>query len=90
MKNNTLAIALASLLVGGVAVAAFQNNRDDAGSRDVADFQHLEASVGQGLGAICSQVLSEADEDGRWRRYPLDRRAFRHEPIIDELPLRSN
>src|SRR5262245_45833761 len=28
MKNNTLAIALASLLVGGVAVAAFQNNRD--------------------------------------------------------------
>lgn len=28
MKNNTLAIALASLLVGGVAVAAFQSNRD--------------------------------------------------------------
>ena len=28
MKNNTIAIALASLLVGGVAVAAFQNNRD--------------------------------------------------------------
>jgi uncharacterized protein YcfJ len=27
MKNNTIAIALASLLVGGVAVAAFQNNR---------------------------------------------------------------
>ena len=27
MKNNTLAIALAALLVGGVAVAAFQNNR---------------------------------------------------------------
>ena len=37
MKNNTLAIALASLLVGGVAVAAFQNNtRDDTipGARD--------------------------------------------------------
>jgi len=30
MKNNTLAIALAALLVGGVAVAAFQNNRGDA------------------------------------------------------------
>lgn len=30
MKNNTLAIALASLLVGGVAVAAFQNNSRDA------------------------------------------------------------
>ncbi|MFC7300967.1 glycine zipper 2TM domain-containing protein [Cognatiluteimonas weifangensis] len=30
MKNNTLAIALAALLVGGVAVAAFQNNRASA------------------------------------------------------------
>jgi uncharacterized protein YcfJ len=30
MKNNTLAIALASLLVGGVAVAAFQNGRNDS------------------------------------------------------------
>ncbi len=29
MKSNTLAIALASLLVGGVAVAAFQNNREE-------------------------------------------------------------
>lgn len=29
MKNNTLAIALAALLVGGVAVAAFQNTRDN-------------------------------------------------------------
>ncbi|GGK08021.1 glycine zipper 2TM domain-containing protein [Luteimonas terricola] len=36
MKNNTLAIALASLLVGGVAVAAFQGNRDDAPRTDVA------------------------------------------------------
>ena len=32
MKNNTLAIALASLLVGGVAVAAFQNNTRAEGS----------------------------------------------------------
>lgn len=31
MNNNTLAIALAALLVGGVAVAAFNNNRDDFG-----------------------------------------------------------
>lgn len=41
MKNNTLAIALASLLVGGVAVAAFQNGRGDdapilAGSADAS------------------------------------------------------
>ena len=33
MKNNTLAIALASLLVGGVAVAAFQNTRDGRSDR---------------------------------------------------------
>ena len=32
MKNNTLAIALASLLVGGVATAGFINNRDNAHS----------------------------------------------------------
>ena len=29
MKSNTLAIALAALLVGGVAVGAYHNNRDD-------------------------------------------------------------
>ena len=29
MKSNTLAIALASMLVGGVAVGAFHNSRDD-------------------------------------------------------------
>ena len=29
MNNNTIAIALAALLVGGVAVAAFQNNRGE-------------------------------------------------------------
>lgn len=40
MTNNTLAIALASLLVGGVAVAAFQNGRDrqaDTGLQADAD-----------------------------------------------------
>jgi hypothetical protein len=30
MKNNTLAIALGALLVGGVATAGFINNRDAA------------------------------------------------------------
>lgn len=35
MKNNTIAIALASLLVGGVAVAAFQNGRDNDARSDV-------------------------------------------------------
>lgn len=36
MKNNTLAIALASLLVGGVAVAAFQGGRGDTPRSDIA------------------------------------------------------
>ena len=34
MKNNTLAIALAALLVGGVATAGFINNRDEAPGTD--------------------------------------------------------
>ena len=41
MKSNTLAIALASLLVGGVAVAAFQNNRDN----DRSDFVQNDAAL---------------------------------------------
>ncbi|MDH5824376.1 glycine zipper 2TM domain-containing protein [Luteimonas sp. RD2P54] len=36
MKNNTLAIALASLLVGGVAVAAFQNNGRETAEAETA------------------------------------------------------
>ena len=36
MKNNTLAIALAALLVGGVATAGFINNRSEASVTDVA------------------------------------------------------
>ena len=47
MKNNTLAIALGSLLVGGVATAGFINNRDAARSadapRDVAAAQYTDA-----------------------------------------------
>ena len=35
LKNNTLAIALAALLVGGVATAAFMNNRDKSATADV-------------------------------------------------------
>ena len=46
MKNNTLAIALASLLVGGVAVAAFQGNRDDGPRADVASLSAGDARVG--------------------------------------------
>jgi uncharacterized protein YcfJ len=35
LKNNTLAIALAALLVGGVATAAFMNNRTKSDATDV-------------------------------------------------------
>lgn len=45
MKNNTLAIALASLLVGGVAVAAFQNGRNN--DSDVAVDESAIASDGK-------------------------------------------
>lgn len=45
MKSNTLAIALASLLVGGVAVAAFQNNRDRGQSDYANDAPSGEAAL---------------------------------------------
>ena len=47
MKNNTLAIALASLLVGGVAVAAFQNN-----TRDEADVASHDPGLAEDINAI--------------------------------------
>lgn len=53
MKNNTLAIALASLLVGGVAVAAFQNNRD-TGAPDFRADASLAGDVRDDDGAIPS------------------------------------
>jgi len=53
LKNNTLAIALASLLVGGVAVAAFQNNRDNhAGLTGAADASLAAGDVRPEEGAI--------------------------------------
>ena len=62
MKSNTLAIALAALLVGGVAVAAFQNNRagndfytadPDASSEDIA----LAADRAERNGLLYAQVI---------------------------------
>ena len=35
MKSNTLAVALAALLVGGVAIGAYHNSRDDNPAADV-------------------------------------------------------
>ena len=62
MKNNTLAIALASLLVGGVAVAAFQNNTRDEAAGDEAigalDAPRLIADV-PSFDAVESEVVPE-------------------------------
>jgi len=41
MKSNTLAIALASLLVGGVAVGAYHNSRDKAASPDLSTAEEI-------------------------------------------------
>ncbi|HST44237.1 MAG TPA: glycine zipper 2TM domain-containing protein [Luteimonas sp.] len=61
MKNNTLAIALAALLVGGVAVAAFQNNRDEpsilpAGA--TSGLASLDAGTGRAGRLEYAEVLS--------------------------------
>jgi len=51
MKSNTLAIALASLLVGGVAVGAYHNSRDKAASPDslsAAEEAAEDAAAGEG------------------------------------------
>lgn len=44
MKNNTLAIALAALLVGGVATAGYLNNRDGAAPVDVTPAPFTDAN----------------------------------------------
>jgi uncharacterized protein YcfJ len=48
MKNNTLAIALAALLVGGVATAAFMNNRGDKAATDVVPPASLATDAAMG------------------------------------------
>ena len=85
MKSNTLAIALASLLVGGVAVAAFQNNRV-AGQADYlqagADAPGSPAPVAaQGSGRLeYAQVV-----DVR----PLTERAPMYAQVIGTEPVRE-
>lgn len=58
MKNNTLAIALASLLVGGVAVAAFQNNTRDEISRDEIGAGLQDADVSADVDADADSIPS--------------------------------
>ncbi len=60
MKNNTLAIALASLLVGGVAVAAFQNGREDS-SLAIEDGGALSVDAGAASDERAAARLEYAD-----------------------------
>ena len=57
MKSNTIAIALASLLVGGVAVGAYHNSRDAAGPEVAGAF---DARTGAPLGQT-RDALDSAD-----------------------------
>lgn len=62
MKGNTLAIALASLLVGGVAVGAYHNSRDAVPRTDVASSESLpvDAVTGEPV-ADTGDALQYAD-----------------------------
>lgn len=79
MKSNTLAIALAALLVGGVAVAAFQNN-----DRNDNAFFTDENSVGeqgaQRAGLEYAQVLEVA---------PVTESRERYATVIGTEPVRE-
>nr|WP_036165629.1 glycine zipper 2TM domain-containing protein [Lysobacter dokdonensis] len=57
MKNNTIAIAIAALLVGGVATAAFMNNRDKAPV--VADVQPSPSLAADPAAAGADQALDD-------------------------------
>ncbi|KGQ20409.1 putative membrane protein [Lysobacter dokdonensis DS-58] len=57
LKNNTIAIAIAALLVGGVATAAFMNNRDKAPV--VADVQPSPSLAADPAAAGADQALDD-------------------------------
>ena len=57
LKNNTLAIALAALLVGGVATAAFMNNR---GKADVASDLQPSSSLADPAAVAGDQPIDES------------------------------
>src|SRR3546814_4865000 len=70
MKSNTPAIALAALLVGGVAVAAFQNNnRADDGNAFYTGEDSTGEERGQRAGLEYAQVLDVAPVNESRERY---------------------
>lgn len=79
MKNNTLAIALASLLVGGVAVAAFQGNRNDAPRADIAVVSGEAADPGN---AVDFSAATAVPSDGRLEYA----RVLAIEPVTEREP----
>jgi len=61
MKSNTLAIALASLLVGGVAVGAYHNSRDKAAQQPAAT--DAQASIEAGVDGAIDDAIPGAQLD---------------------------
>ena len=78
MKNNTLAVALAAMLVGGVATAGFMNSRDSADSRISLQPQHGDIAP-----AALQPGLEPAALDGSLA--PDGR--FEYAPVVDVDPV---
>ncbi|MGY0611487.1 glycine zipper 2TM domain-containing protein [Luteimonas sp. A501] len=93
MKNNTLAIALASLLVGGVAVAAFQGNRDDAPRADIAPAAGLVDSNGNGALGFGDDAAIPADGRLEYARVlaiePVTEREAQYATVIGSEAIRE-
>ena len=97
MKSNTLAIALASLLVGGVAVAAFQNNRDGRSDFVRGDERSVTAGSVTTSGSATSMGLGDGALPSRGRlEYatvvdvrPLTEMQQRYAQVIGTEPVRE-
>jgi uncharacterized protein YcfJ len=94
LKNNTLAIALASLLVGGVAVAAFQNNRNHA---DTATAAMPSASADAALAAGDAAATDASIPSGGKLEYadvvdvkPITEKQAQYAQVIGTEPVRES
>lgn len=80
LKNNTLVVALAALLVGGVATAAFMNNR---ASRDAGDAAAVPEQAA-GLGAGADLAADDSIPAGGRLEYA---EVVRVQPVTEKQPL---
>ena len=94
LKNNTLAIALASLLVGGVAVAAFQNSRNHA---DTATATMPAASADAALAAGDAAATDSSIPSGGKVEYadvvnvkPITEKQAQYAQVIGTDPVRES